>query len=74
MIYFSLCKLTGKTHSLGDSSFLLFRSDQVVHVQRPQTHFFNCPRQLAKMPAEFYSDDNIVDLPGSADVFTTNLK
>ncbi|EKM55438.1 uncharacterized protein PHACADRAFT_195471 [Phanerochaete carnosa HHB-10118-sp] len=36
--------------NLGDSGFCVIRSSQVIHFQQPQTHFFNCPKQLAKLP------------------------
>lgn len=30
--------------SLGDSGFLIIRSSQIFYQQKPQTHYFNCPR------------------------------
>ena len=33
--------------SLGDSGFLVIRGSQVIYQQRPQTHFFNCPKYVA---------------------------
>ncbi|KAI0699720.1 protein serine/threonine phosphatase 2C [Cytidiella melzeri] len=36
--------------NLGDSGFCIIRSSSVIHFQAPQTHYFNCPRQLTKIP------------------------
>jgi len=30
--------------SLGDSGFAVIRSNNIVHRQAAQTHFFNCPK------------------------------
>lgn len=32
--------------SLGDSGFSVIRGTTLVHQQAPQTHFFNCPKQV----------------------------
>lgn len=32
--------------SLGDSGFCIIRSSIVIHEQKPQIHFFNCPRYV----------------------------
>ncbi|KIP09148.1 hypothetical protein PHLGIDRAFT_29246 [Phlebiopsis gigantea 11061_1 CR5-6] len=37
--------------NLGDSGFCIIRSSSMIHFQQPQTHFFNCPKQLAKLPS-----------------------
>ncbi|KAF7778731.1 hypothetical protein Agabi119p4_3076 [Agaricus bisporus var. burnettii] len=40
-----------RSANLGDSGFSIIRSSSVFHRQRTQTHFFNCPKQLTKLPA-----------------------
>jgi protein phosphatase PTC7 len=54
--------------SLGDSGFVIIRSAQLLHVQPPQTHYFNCPKQLSKIPPELSRGNPIVDHPSDADV------
>ncbi|KAJ6591519.1 hypothetical protein DFH09DRAFT_1137227 [Mycena vulgaris] len=36
--------------SLGDSGFSIIRASSVFYTQPVQTHFFNCPKQLTKLP------------------------
>ena len=66
--------LTVLTLSLGDSTFILVRNDQVIHSQPAQTHYFNAPRQLSKMPAGNRGDGNFMDLPKDADVVRLQLQ
>ncbi|TFY82095.1 hypothetical protein EWM64_g1916 [Hericium alpestre] len=61
--------------NLGDSGFMIIRASSVLHRQRAQTHFFNCPRQLSKLPehtAEY--SEMVMDLPSDADLYETNLR
>ncbi|KAH9997285.1 protein serine/threonine phosphatase 2C [Russula vinacea] len=60
--------------NLGDSGFMIIRSSAVFHRQRAQTHFFNCPRQLAKIPSVAELSDAIMDLPDDADIYETKLR
>ncbi|KAI9509374.1 phosphatase 2C-like domain-containing protein [Russula earlei] len=61
--------------NLGDSGFMIIRSSAVFHRQRAQTHFFNCPRQLAKVPAILQGrSDRITDPPEAADIYETKLR
>ncbi|EMD38544.1 hypothetical protein CERSUDRAFT_113724 [Gelatoporia subvermispora B] len=59
--------------NLGDSGFSVLRSSKVFHHQTPQTHYFNCPKQLSKAPASL-SRGTIVDSPQDADLFETQLR
>lgn len=60
--------------SLGDSTFLILRSSKVIHAQKAQTHYFNAPRQLSKLPRGTSSDGSFMDLPSNADLFETKLQ
>ncbi|KAI0256686.1 phosphatase 2C-like domain-containing protein [Lactifluus subvellereus] len=61
--------------NLGDSGFMIIRSSSVFYRQRAQTHFFNCPRQLAKIPSviEKLSGEDM-DAPEDADIYETKLR
>jgi len=60
--------------NLGDSGFMVIRSSAVFHRQRAQTHFFNCPKQLAKIPPIGKASDEITDSPEDADTYETKLR
>ncbi|KAI0273621.1 phosphatase 2C-like domain-containing protein [Gloeopeniophorella convolvens] len=61
--------------NLGDSGFMIIRSFSVLHRQRSQTHFFNCPKQLAKIPCVIGRlSGEITDSPDDADVYETKLR
>ncbi|KAF8275027.1 phosphatase 2C-like domain-containing protein [Lactarius quietus] len=61
--------------NLGDSGFMIIRSSSVFHRQRAQTHFFNCPKQLAKIPDVIgRSAGEVTDSPEDADVYETKLR
>ncbi|KAG8719484.1 hypothetical protein FRC08_002731 [Ceratobasidium sp. 394] len=60
--------------NLGDSSFSIIRSSSILHEQKPQTHYFNCPRQLAKLLPSHRPHLRIQDLPEHADVFSAQLR
>jgi len=60
--------------NLGDSGFLIIRSASLFYIQPPQTHYFNCPKQLSKIPAHLKTGNSIVDHPSDADVYSTNLR
>jgi protein phosphatase PTC7 len=53
--------------NLGDSGLTILRRGQPVYSTSSQTHYFNCPYQLTKTPAERKSDDMVTDKPSSAD-------
>ncbi|KAJ3779317.1 phosphatase 2C-like domain-containing protein [Lentinula raphanica] len=40
-----------RSANLGDSGFSIIRSSNVIYKEKVQTHFFNCPKQLTKLPA-----------------------
>ncbi|TFY64875.1 hypothetical protein EVJ58_g2330 [Rhodofomes roseus] len=61
--------------NLGDSGFSIFRSSNVVHQQRSQQHFFNCPKQLSKLPQGTPGFSRaVIDSPREADTFETKLR
>ncbi|GAB1519794.1 Protein phosphatase 2C 7 [Rhizoctonia solani] len=60
--------------NLGDSSFSILRSSSIFHEQKPQTHYFNCPRQLAKLLPTQRPHLRITDRPEHADTFSTQLR
>jgi len=61
--------------NLGDSGFCIIRSSSMIHWQQPQTHFFNCPKQLAKLPLrERRFGGACIDPPSDADLYETKLR
>ncbi|KAG0707774.1 phosphatase 2C-like domain-containing protein [Suillus ampliporus] len=60
--------------NLGDSGFLIIRSSSVIYRQPPQTHFFNCPYQLAKFPSNMKHSSNFADRPNRAAQYETKLR
>lgn len=61
--------------NLGDSGFLIIRSASVIYQQDVQTHFFNCPKQLTKLPtASRRFSGACVDSPQDADTYETKLR
>ncbi len=57
-MYDTACWLTHFcTISLGDSGFMIVRSSSVIHKQRVQTHYFNCPKLVV-----FITPDNLYSL------------
>ncbi|KIK59919.1 hypothetical protein GYMLUDRAFT_44404 [Collybiopsis luxurians FD-317 M1] len=40
-----------RSANLGDSGYSIIRSSNVIYKEKVQTHFFNCPKQLTKLPA-----------------------
>ncbi|KXN89267.1 hypothetical protein AN958_06021 [Leucoagaricus sp. SymC.cos] len=65
-----------RSANLGDSGFAIIRSSSVFHRQRTQTHFFNCPKQLTKLPSNAGRKFSraCVDSPSDADTFQTKLR
>ncbi|KAI1795899.1 protein serine/threonine phosphatase 2C [Ganoderma leucocontextum] len=61
--------------NLGDSGFLIIRGSQVIYQQRAQTHFFNCPKQLSKLPtAQKRFSRAVVDHPSDAELCELKLR
>ncbi|KAG8800468.1 hypothetical protein FRC17_006865, partial [Serendipita sp. 399] len=60
--------------NLGDSGFAIIRSNSPLYIQPPQTHYFNCPKQLSKIPESMRGDGSIVDHPSDADLYSVNLQ
>ncbi|KAI0336514.1 protein serine/threonine phosphatase 2C [Cubamyces sp. BRFM 1775] len=61
--------------NLGDSGFLVIRASSVVYQQRSQTHFFNCPKQLSKLPtSQKRFSRACVDHPSDADLCEMKLR
>jgi protein phosphatase PTC7 len=46
----------------------------MLHNQMPQTHYFNCPRQLAKLPEKLRNSNAVVDYPRDADTYSVTLR
>ncbi|KAF5357913.1 hypothetical protein D9756_001579 [Leucocoprinus leucothites] len=65
-----------RSANLGDSGFAIIRSSSVFYRQRTQTHFFNCPKQLTKLPSNAGRKFSraCVDSPRDADTFQTKLR
>ncbi|KAF8910938.1 phosphatase 2C-like domain-containing protein [Gymnopilus junonius] len=65
-----------RSANLGDSGFSILRQTSMIYRQRPQTHFFNCPKQLTKLPtnnARRFARA-CIDSPSEADAFETKLR
>ncbi|KAF5380829.1 hypothetical protein D9615_003946 [Tricholomella constricta] len=64
-----------RSANLGDSGFMIIRSNSILHRQPPQTHFFNCPKQLTKLPVNSSRKFSraCVDKPSEAETFRTKL-
>ncbi|KAI8998656.1 phosphatase 2C-like domain-containing protein [Trametes punicea] len=61
--------------NLGDSGFLVIRASSVIYQQRSQTHFFNCPKQLSKLPtSQKRFSRACVDHPSDADLWEMKLR
>lgn len=66
--------------SLGDSGSILLRSAAVHHQTKPQTHAFNTPYQLSRIPDSILAQASIFgglhyqDLPHDADVEQLELR
>ncbi|KIO34274.1 hypothetical protein M407DRAFT_240612 [Tulasnella calospora MUT 4182] len=63
-----------KAANLGDSGFMIIRNRTALHVQEPQTHFFNCPKQLSKIPRRMRQPGLITDSPKDADLYECRLR
>ncbi|KAJ6581554.1 phosphatase 2C-like domain-containing protein [Mycena capillaripes] len=64
-----------KAANLGDSGFSIIRSGSILYSQPVQTHFFNCPKQLTKLPPPSGKRFTraCVDSPREAEVYQTQL-
>ncbi|KAJ7343489.1 phosphatase 2C-like domain-containing protein [Mycena albidolilacea] len=62
-----------RTANLGDSGFCIVRSSSIFYNSVPQTHFFNCPRQLAKFQSAKDKKNSIDDHPSAAEEYSTRL-
>ncbi|KAF9532973.1 phosphatase 2C-like domain-containing protein [Crepidotus variabilis] len=62
--------------NLGDSGFSIIRNNSILHRQASQTHFFNCPKQLTKLPASERRKfaRACVDAPSEADKVEAKLR
>ncbi|TFL07583.1 phosphatase 2C-like domain-containing protein [Pterulicium gracile] len=67
-----------RASNLGDSGFSIVRSSTLHHRQAVQTHFFNCPKQLTKMPSNPKIRKKFartcMDMPEAADNYESNLR
>ncbi|KAI0928726.1 hypothetical protein AcW1_005890 [Taiwanofungus camphoratus] len=61
--------------NLGDSGFSIIRSSAVIYQQRVQQHFFNCPKQLSKLPTSTPRFSRAcIDSPRDAETYETKLR
>nr|XP_019044982.1 hypothetical protein I302_06898 [Kwoniella bestiolae CBS 10118]OCF23912.1 hypothetical protein I302_06898 [Kwoniella bestiolae CBS 10118] len=60
--------------NLGDSGYAIMRNDQIKYISKPQTHFFNCPLQLSKIPKDMRQAGIIHDQPSMADLQNFELE
>lgn len=74
-------ELIFRVRSLGDSGFVVISPGRVVHRSQPQTHAFNTPYQLSKIPAKmqqqyaiFGGATHFSETPAQADVASYQLK
>ncbi|KAF8212241.1 phosphatase 2C-like domain-containing protein [Mycena galopus ATCC 62051] len=63
-----------RSANLGDSGFCIVRSSSMFYSAKAQTHYFNCPRQLAKFESAKSRVDTIDDRPSAAEEYSTRLK
>jgi len=65
-----------RSANLGDSGFAILRSTSIIHRQLPQTHYFNCPKQLTKLPTNQGRKFSraCVDSPYEAETFEIKLR
>jgi len=65
-----------RSASLGDSGFSIIRSTSIIHRQTSQTHYFNCPKQLTKLPTNHVRKFSLacVDSPHEAETFEMKLR
>jgi len=65
-----------RSANLGDSGFSIVRQTSIVHRQNSQTHFFNCPKQLTKLPtnAGRRFARACVDSPSEAEIYEAKLR
>ncbi|KAF7313486.1 Protein phosphatase [Mycena chlorophos] len=64
-----------RSANLGDSGFSIIRSSSILYTQPVQTHFFNCPKQLTKLPPPSGRRFTraCVDSPREAETYRTQL-
>jgi len=65
-----------RSANLGDSGFSIVRQTSILHRQNSQTHFFNCPKQLTKLPtnAGRRFARACVDSPSEAEIYEAKLR
>ncbi|CCL99113.1 uncharacterized protein FIBRA_01127 [Fibroporia radiculosa] len=74
-IYTIFTESDAHLHSLGDSGFSIIRSSAVIYQQRVQQHFFNCPKQLSKLPTSVPRFSRAcIDSPRDAETYETKLR
>lgn len=61
------------TPSLGDSGFSVIRRDDSAFHSSPQTHYFNCPLQLSKIPPRLRGQGVIMDKPEMGEKFEVKM-
>ncbi|KAF8636634.1 hypothetical protein AX17_003443 [Amanita inopinata Kibby_2008] len=65
-----------RSANLGDSGYSIIRNSSIIYRQRPQTHYFNCPKQLTKLPTNAGRKfaGACIDSPSEAQVHEAKLR
>ncbi|KAF9069631.1 phosphatase 2C-like domain-containing protein [Rhodocollybia butyracea] len=65
-----------RSANLGDSGYSIIRSSNVIYREKVQTHFFNCPKQLTKLPTkpERKFARFCIDSPKEANTYSVKLR
>ncbi|KAL7422405.1 Protein phosphatase 2C 7 [Cryptotrichosporon argae] len=64
----------GRAVNLGDSGFSILRKDALVYSTSAQTHYFNCPYQLAKIPEAMAKANPNTDRPAHGERLEFDLE
>ncbi|KAF9264688.1 protein serine/threonine phosphatase 2C [Marasmius fiardii PR-910] len=65
-----------RSANLGDSGFLIVRSSNVIYKNPIQSHYFNCPKQVTKLPSNQGRKFSraCIDSPSEAETYSTKLR
>ncbi|KZP11994.1 hypothetical protein FIBSPDRAFT_898576 [Athelia psychrophila] len=65
-----------RSANLGDSGYSIIRSSTMIYKEPVQTHFFNCPKQLTKLPgaSRRKARGHCIDPPSDAAAYETKLR
>ncbi|KAG7092450.1 hypothetical protein E1B28_008804 [Marasmius oreades] len=65
-----------RSANLGDSGFLVIRSSNVIYKNPIQSHYFNCPKQITKLPSSHGRKFSraCIDSPSEAETYSAKLR